>query len=68
MAELYRYDKKQGNQLGDYNKSIIIVIYKIALQYVQDFDSLVILFHKTKKIKGYGVANEGIVSRLVLKF
>jgi dihydroorotase len=43
-------------------------LLKIALQYVQDFDSLVLLFHKTKKIKGYGVANEGIVStRLGLK-
>jgi dihydroorotase len=35
---------------------------------VQDFDGLVIAFPKTKKIKGHGVVNEGVVStRLGLK-
>jgi dihydroorotase len=35
---------------------------KIALQYVQDFDGLVIAFAQDEKIKGNGVVNEGIVS------
>ena len=38
------------------------------MQYVQDFDGLVIAFAQDDKIKGNGVANEGIVStRLGLK-
>jgi dihydroorotase len=41
---------------------------KIGLQYVQDFDGLVITFCQDEKIKGSGVVNEGIVStRLGLK-
>jgi dihydroorotase len=35
---------------------------KIALQYVQDFDGLVIAFSQDEKIKGSGVVNEGVVS------
>ncbi|OYX83221.1 MAG: dihydroorotase, partial [Flavobacteriales bacterium 32-34-25] len=43
-------------------------LLKIALQYTQDFDGLVIAFAQDEKIKGNGVANEGIVStRLGLK-
>jgi dihydroorotase len=43
-------------------------LLKIALQYVQDFDGLVIAFPQDEKIKGQGVVNEGIVStRLGLK-
>tara|TARA_R110000823_G_scaffold169771_2_gene302024 strand:- start:443 stop:1270 length:828 start_codon:yes stop_codon:yes gene_type:complete len=48
---------------GDYNKSMDKAnIQKIALQYVQDFDGLVILFCQEKSLKGNGVVNEGIVS------
>jgi dihydroorotase len=43
-------------------------VLKIALQYVQDFDGLVIAFPQDEKIKGQGVVNEGVVStRLGLK-
>jgi dihydroorotase len=53
---------------GDYNKSQDNAnLLKIALQYVQDFDGLVIAFPR-RKIKGHGVVNEGVVStRLGLK-
>jgi dihydroorotase len=69
MAELYDMTKAGAIAFGDYNKSIENAnLLKIALQYVQDFDSLVITFPQDEKIKGYGVANEGIVStRLGLK-
>jgi dihydroorotase len=62
--------KKAGAvAFGDYNKSLDNAnLLKIALQYVQDFDGLVIAFAQDDKIKGNGVANEGIVStRLGLK-
>jgi dihydroorotase len=54
---------------GDYNRSLSNAnLLKIALQYTQDFDGLVIGFAQDEKIKGNGVANEGIVStRLGLK-
>ena len=47
---------------GDYNKAIDDAnLLKIGLQYAQDFDALVIAFSEDSKIKGNGVANEGIV-------
>ena len=69
MAELYDMKKAGAIAFGDYNISIDNAnLLKIALQYVQDFDSLVIAFPQDEKIKGHGVANEGIVStRLGLK-
>ena len=63
MAELYDMTKAGAIAFGDYNKSIANAnLLKIALQYVQDFDSLVITFPQDEKIRGNGVANEGIVS------
>ncbi|WP_348813481.1 dihydroorotase [Flavobacterium maritimum] len=69
MAELYDMKKAGAVAFGDYNKSLDNAnLLKIALQYVQDFDGLVIAFAQDDKIKGNGVANEGIVStRLGLK-
>ena len=54
---------------GDYNKNTDNPnLLKIALQYTQDFDGLVIAFCQDTAISGNGVANEGIVStRLGLK-
>jgi len=54
---------------GDYGKNCTNAnLLKIGLQYVQDFDGLVIAFSQDEKIKGNGVAHEGIVStRLGLK-
>jgi dihydroorotase len=63
MAELYDMKKSGAVAFGDYNKSLDNAnLLKIALQYTQDFDGLVIAFAQDDKIKGSGVANEGIVS------
>ena len=69
MAELFDMKNAGAIAFGDYNRSIENAnLLKIALQYTQDFDGLVIAFAQDEKIKGNGVANEGIVStRLGLK-
>ena len=69
LAELYDMKNAGAVAFGDYNKnSDNPNLLKIALQYVQDFDGLVVAFSQDKDIKGQGVVNEGIVStRLGLK-
>ena len=69
MAELFDMKKAGAIAFGDYNKSVSNAnVLKIALQYVQDFDGLIVAFCQDENIKGNGVANEGIVStRLGLK-
>jgi dihydroorotase len=69
MAELYDMKNAGAIAFGDYNKSLDNAnLLKIALQYVQDFDGLVLAFAQDENIKGNGVANEGLVStRLGLK-
>jgi dihydroorotase len=69
MAELFDMKNSGAVGFGDYTKSLDNAnLLKIALQYVQDFDGLVIAFAQDDKLKGNGVANEGIVStRLGLK-
>jgi len=69
MAELFDMKNTGAVAFGDYNKSLENAnLLKIALQYVQDFDGLVIAYSQDSNIKGNGVANEGIVStRLGLK-
>ncbi len=69
LAELFDMKNAGAIAFGDYGKSISNAnLLKIGLQYVQDFDGLVIAFCQDEKIKGYGVVNEGIVStRLGLK-
>lgn len=69
MAELFDMKNAGAIAFGDYNRSLDNAnLLKIALQYAQDFDGLVIAFSQDEKIKGNGVANEGIVStRLGLK-
>ena len=63
MAELYDMKKSGAVAFGDYTESLDNAnLLKIALQYVQDFDGLVIAFAQDDKIKGSGVANEGLVS------
>jgi len=54
---------------GDYGKSMDNPnLLKIALQYTQDFDGLVIAFSQDAHIKGNGVANESeATTRLGLK-
>jgi dihydroorotase len=69
MAELFDMKNAGAVAFGDYNTSLSNAnLLKIGLQYVQDFDGLVIAFCQDESIKGNGVANEGIVStRLGLK-
>lgn len=69
LAELFDMKNAGAIAFGDYNKSLSNAnLLKIGLQYVQDFDGLVIAFCQDEKIKGNGVVNEGVVStRLGLK-
>ena len=69
IAELFDMKNAGAVAFGDYNKAIADAnIAKIALQYVQDFDGLVIAYAQDDKIKGKGVVHEGTVStRLGLK-
>ncbi|WP_333878504.1 dihydroorotase [Flavobacterium sp.] len=69
LAELYDMKNAGAVAFGDYGKSLSNAnLLKIGLQYVQDFDGLVIAFAQDENIKGNGVANEGVVStRLGLK-
>lgn len=69
LAELFDMKNAGAIAFGDYNNSLSNAnLLKIGLQYVQDFDGLVIAYCQDEKIKGSGVANEGIVStRLGLK-
>ncbi|MCZ8196042.1 MAG: dihydroorotase [Flavobacterium sp.] len=69
LAELYDMKNAGSVAFGDYGKNLDNSnLLKIALQYTQDFDGLVIAFSQDANIKGNGVANEGIVStRLGLK-
>jgi len=69
LAELFDMKNAGAVAFGDYNKNLDNAnLLKIALQYVQDFDGLVIAYSQDSNIKGSGVANEGIVStRLGLK-
>jgi dihydroorotase len=69
LAELFDMKNAGAIAFGDYNKSVSNAnLLKIGLQYVQDFDGLVIAFCQDANLKGNGVMNEGIVStRLGLK-
>ena len=69
IAELFDMKNSGAIAFGDYNKSMADAnLLKIALQYAQDFDGLVIAFSQDDKIKGKGVVHEGVVStRLGLK-
>ncbi len=63
LAELYDMKNAGAIAFGDYNRNLNNAnLMKIGLQYVQDFDGLVIAFSQDDTIKGNGVANEGIVS------
>lgn len=63
LAELYDMKNAGAVAFGDYGKNLSNAsLMKIGLQYVQDFDGLIIAFCQDENIKGNGVANEGIVS------
>lgn len=69
IAELFDMKNAGAVAFGDYNKAMDDAnLLKIALQYVQDFNGLVIAYAQDEKIKGKGVVHEGVVStRLGLK-
>lgn len=69
LAELFDMKNAGAIAFGDYNKNLDNPnLLKIALQYTQDFEGLVIAYSENTSVKGNGVANEGIVStRLGLK-
>jgi dihydroorotase len=63
LAELFDMKNAGAIAFGDYNKAIQNAnIQKIALQYVQDFDGLVISFCQDNNIKGKGIVHEGPIS------
>ncbi|WP_410881420.1 dihydroorotase [Myroides sp. DW712] len=63
LAELYDMKNAGAIAFGDYKKPIDNAnVLKIALQYVQDFDGLVLAFAQDKSVKGKGVVHEGITS------
>lgn len=69
LAELYDMQQSGAVAYGDYQKSIENPnLLKIALQYTQGFDALVLSFPQDNKLVGKGIVNEGVVStRLGLK-
>ena len=63
LAELYDMKNAGAVAFGDYGKcNSNANQFKIGLQYVQNFDGLIIGFCQDENLKGNGVANEGIVS------
>lgn len=63
ITEMFDMKNAGAVAFGDYNKSISDAgILKIALQYVQDFDGLVIAYSQDNNLKGKGIVHEGIVS------
>lgn len=63
LAELFDMKNAGAIAFGDYKKAIDNAnVLKIALQYVQDFDGLVLAFAQDNSIKGKGVVHEGINS------
>ena len=63
MSELFDMKNAGAIAFGDYNKSIENAnLMKIVLQYVQDFDGLIIAFSQDDDLKANGIVNEGIVA------
>lgn len=69
MAELFDMKNAGAIAFGDYAKNIDQAnILKIGMQYLQDFDGLLLLFCQDPSLKGQGIANEGIhATRLGMK-
>ena len=63
IAELYDMQNSGAIAFGDYNKSISNAnLMKIALQYAQNFNGLVLSFPQDDSISNNGIANEGTTS------
>ncbi|ETN95394.1 dihydroorotase [Zhouia amylolytica] len=69
LSEVYDMKSAGAIAFGDYQKSITNAnLIKIALQYVQNFDGLILSFPSEKKIAGKGVVNEEVnATKLGLK-
>jgi len=69
LAELYDMQQSGAIAFGDYQKAISNPnMLKIALQYTQGFNGIVLSFPQENKLVGKGIVNEGVVStRLGLK-
>ena len=66
LAEMYDMQKAGAIAFGDYKKNIENAnLLKIGLQYVQDFDGMVIAYNNDSDIKGKGVVHEGIKSTML---
>ena len=63
LAELFDMKNAGAIAFGDYKKALQNAnLQKIALQYVQDFDGMLIAFCQDSTLKGSGIANEGAMS------
>lgn len=63
LAELFDMQNSGAIAFGDYNNPIVNAnLLKIALQYAQNFDALILSFPQDNSIAGYGLANEHINS------
>lgn len=63
LAELYDMKKAGAIAFGDYQKPLANPnLLKIALQYAQNFEGLVLSFPIENRIIGKGVVNEGVMS------
>lgn len=63
LAELYDMKNAGAIAFGDYQKPIVNPnLLKIALQYAQNFNGLVLSFPMENKLIGKGVVNEGVMS------
>jgi dihydroorotase len=63
MAELFDMQQSGAIAFGDYNLPISNDnLLKVALQYAQNFDGLVLSFPKNNAIAGEGIVHEGINS------
>lgn len=63
LAELLDMKNAGAIAFGDYQKTISnALLQKIALQYVQDFDGLIISYVEDAQIKGKGLVHEGHIS------
>lgn len=66
IAEMFDMKNSGAIAFGDYKKSIVDAnLLKIALQYSQDFNALIIPFCSDASIKGKGIVHEGIISTML---
>ena len=66
MAELYDMQQAGAVAFGDYQRSVSNPnMLKLALQYTQNFDGLVLSFPQENKIAGNGMVNENEMSTLL---